>query len=50
VDWWQFVLVVLVATAFFGLIAWLRTGSDGGLRSPGEPGDADRVPPDDVRW
>ena len=42
-DWWQFIVVVLVAVGFFGVIAWLRTGSDGRMPPPGEPGDADRA-------
>jgi hypothetical protein len=42
-EWWQFAIVALAVGAFFGLLAWLRTDSNGQLASPGEPGDADRV-------
>ena len=41
---WTLILFVLGVAGFFGLIAWLRSDSNGDLRSPGEPGDADRVP------
>jgi hypothetical protein len=42
-DLVAFVVLVVVAGAFFALIAWLRTsGSD--LHTPGEPGDADKWP------
>jgi hypothetical protein len=46
-EWWQFGIVVLVVAGFFGLMAWLRSGSDGGMPPPGEPGDADRYPIND---
>ena len=49
-EWPQFAILVLIAVAFFALIAWLRTADDGRLTPPGEPGDADRVPRDDVWW
>jgi hypothetical protein len=38
-----FAIVAVVVAAFFGLIAWLRSGS-GEMRPPGEPGDADKFP------
>ena len=41
---WTFVVFAAAVAGFFGLIAWLRTDDDGELPSPGEPGDADRVP------
>ena len=41
---WTFVIFAAAVVGFFGLIAWLRTDGNGELRSPGEPGDADRVP------
>ena len=44
-DAWPTALLVVAIVAFFGPIAWLRTDETGGLPSPGEPGDADRVPP-----
>jgi hypothetical protein len=41
---WALIIFVVAIVGFFGLIAWLRTDASGELRSPGEPGDADRVP------
>lgn len=37
-------IVILGVAAFFGLIAWLRSGNPGGMPPPGEPGDADKAP------
>jgi len=41
---WAFIIFAMAIAGFFGLIAWLRSDGNGELTSPGEPGDADRIP------